>query len=218
MITKERPILFSGPMVKAILAGIKTQTRREVKWPKKAIDADGAVLHETRSGNWWPVAEYDGYEKWLDCPYGKVGDRLWVRETWRPEFWGNDGAVKVTYQSDELSLVFDAEVIGDDWQMPKAASNKNVPSIRMPRWASRITLELTDVRVERLQEITPEDAICEGIWCYAMEKRLAGHWTTAFARLRDEINGPGSWELNPWVWVVSFKRTSVNTTDAEGGG
>lgn len=88
--------------------------------------------------------------------------------------------------------------------LPKFWSKKS--SMFMPRWASRITLEITDVRVERLQDITPEDAKAEGVESFAREHKLTGYWTTAFARLWMEINGKDSWDANPWVWALSFKR------------
>lgn len=167
---KMRPILFSGEMVRAILEGRKTQTRRVVK-PQPAYVIDSV---------------------WV-CPYGRPGDGLWVRETWAP----NSQAGVFSYAA--------------DW----AAGVKHVsrwrPSIHMPRAASRISLEVVGVRVERLREISEADALAEGcadsemvdgvpMWCSAVEK---------YMDLWEKINGEGSWAVNPWVWVVEFRRVEV---------
>jgi hypothetical protein len=214
-------------MVRAILQGRKTQTRRIVKWPDEAIFADeGCTLHERKPGGYWPYAEYDGNETPLKCPYGKPGDRLWVRETFRlpvafdgqsPRSVGekcvDSGYRKpwspVRYEADGddkfLEILHD---FGGEW-------GKTRVSIHMPRWISRITLEVTGVRVERLMDISESDAIAEGCsnrgWDVTDWKYPSGfaNCTIAqanFASLWQEINGPGSWAANPWVWVVAFKR------------
>lgn len=219
---KERPILFSGEMVKAILEGRKTMTRR--------VNS---------------IGEYYISDK--KCPYGVVGDRLWVRETWQSFFpeevtqnhqQGPRSFSGVPAETAKVHYMFfyyraDGEAPDD----PKYGKAVWRPSIFMPRWASRITLEVTDVKVERLQDITEEDAEKEGIpneypmsdiYCYhcggrglikthhretlgAMEIDCPYCDTAVkrFATLWDSINGkkPGkTWKDNPWVWVVEFRR------------
>lgn len=192
---KERPILFSGPMVRAILEGRKTQTRRVVK-----IKADGIEPPETYAGEWQPWKNGERLPT-ITCPYGEPPDRLWVRESWTPipamkpsGYFTDPKWVNRTcwYAADN-----DRPTWGGKWR----------PSIHMPRSESRITLEVTDVRVERLREITPGDAQREGVEGYAKQHNLGGYWTTAFARLWDVLNGPRgfAWASNPWVWVVQFK-------------
>lgn len=218
---KERPILFSTPMVHAILRGRKTQTRRIVKdqpFPESKI---GEFIIEF--SNQWK--KYDliqkiktsrnpiGYEvvKVWKCPYGKVGDILWVRETWAPFFIDNeDDAPSFRYKANN-----------DD--MPKWK-----PSIFMPRKACRIRLEITNIRVERLQDISEEDVFSEGIeidvWDQAIvckdyaDDDFFQDWTDdapkysktpardSYKSLWDKINGKDAWNSNPWVWVIEFKR------------
>lgn len=206
---KERPILFSAPMVQAILAGNKTQTRRVAKHP----------LLETLSyivniGDGWFGDEEGDVQ--VRCPYGKVGDQLWVRETWqgplldedqREQFRhdGSDAFKKPEFCAYRATDTLDA--IDDDgnelgWR----------PSIHMPRWASRIQLEITNVRVERLKDITAEDALAEGV---AHCAHLSDHWNEyapdeQFSMLWSAINGMESWHANPWVWVIEFKRIERN--------
>jgi hypothetical protein len=204
---KERPILFSGPMVRAILEGRKTQTRRIVK-PQPTKDyvtlmpLSGELVGVTKHGG--PIDN----RGWLHCPYGKPGDRLWVRETWgKVHYEGVDESPTIFYRADERDQERDELT---RWR----------PSIHMPRWASRINLEVVSVRVERLQDISEEDAMSEGIesWeergvddaqDYYRDYVTGGHVYNAkdsFRSLWQSINGPGSWEANPWVWVVEFKR------------
>lgn len=196
---KERPILFKGEMVRAILEGRKTQTRRAYKIRKHPdLGCEMAASELVREP-----------QHFIDrmCPYGQPGDRLWVRETWQgplldseeheaqfredgPEAFKKPGfcAYRATDTLDAINE--DGEDLG--WR----------PSIHMPRWASRISLEITCVRVERLKDISEADAKAEGAepaeCCYA-------HYH-GFSKLWQSINGPGSWDANPWVWVVEFKR------------
>lgn len=196
-----RPIIFSGPMVQAILAGRKTQTRRVVKG-KGTWSVEEADDFSSRK---WPGYE-DEYGTWTDmeCPYGYPSYRLWVRETHYVESAGNqDGLGRfVLYRATDK----DAPV------------SKWTPSIHMPRWASRITLEITDVRVERLNAISEDDAKAEGTdnrsdlaWGHGGQGDDMARWAVdhghryAFCHLWDSINGDGAWSLNPWVWVVEFK-------------
>lgn len=185
---KERPILFSGHMVRAILAGTKTQTRRVVK-PAPQMVTDHSV--QPWAGD---ARELLGLliKAGKACPYGQPGDRLWVRETWNCF----DGWAGYYYAAD-----YEGFGIGPD-DDPDHVPDHAVrwkPSIHMPRAASRINLDITSVRVERLHAISDADARAEG---------PAGHpdgpWH-AFRSLWTLINGPESWDANPWVWVVEFK-------------
>ena len=206
---KEKPILFSGAMVRAILDGRKTQTRRIVK-NHPLIDAEFTdefiLLPENH------VAD--------DCPYGKVGDRLWVRETcqaWEYELSGED---VVRYVADgAFRPIEPTQNAMERWIELNSYRGKKgaiVPSIHMPRWASRILLEITDVRVERLNDISEEDAIKEGIeGCVGEyystedknpEKSFAyADGRGAFKHLWESTYGLASWEDNPWVWAIDFK-------------
>lgn len=220
----ERPILFSGPMVRAILAGKKTQTRRVV--------TGRTALEWLAPGTFTPsfVADPGNYIS----PFGYAGDRLWVRETWRYHDWDEDGLPWVEYRADGATLFRDCDVVPEEWaerltdiwaelsdptnyaRHNRAADPRWRPSIHMPRWASRITLNVTDVRVERLQEITEDDARREGIAEYQFARGvLADGWfpTKAFADLWDSLNdarGYG-WATNPWVWVVTFSALPPNS-------
>jgi hypothetical protein len=190
---KETPILFSGEMVRAILDGRKTQTRRICK-PR----FDGRTPCEhfepvVVNGQYYMMRHCNHGSECRPCPYGVVGDRLWVRETW----------AKCAGHTDCGGIYFRADVadnIGakvDRWR----------PSIYMPRHASRITLKITWVRVERLQEITEADAWAEGVTREAAGAE-APTGRDCFEMLWDSINanrGYG-WAVNPWVWVVEFKR------------
>lgn len=224
---RERPILFSAPMVRAILDGTKTQTRRVLK-----MRHDWTV-EEREDGSRWPWypdyvtgGEWDG---WAPCPYGVRGDRLWVRETWQYADWTDEGEPYIRYASDGRVRfcpdVPDGEVLVDVWEElsrsenyaidNKAADRKWRPSIFMPRWASRLTLTITDVRVERLHDVSWKDALAEGVRSW--EETLSDDPSCivnmhdprhAYAQLWELINGQGSWASNPWVWVVSFTRTA----------
>lgn len=233
---KERPILFSAPMVRAILDGRKTQTRRIVKNPDSAISGcDISALIDQSS-----VIE-------SHCPYGKVGDQLWVREKFQP-LWAEgfdwDSEKKPDYK---IGFGYDISYPATDGIVEWIDGDDNItdrcrPSIHMPRWASRIQLEITGVRVERLNDISEADAAAEGmiftdygLTCFHQgaagdvgncpapeshhQKRPGWSWkpTThqdqcyhtakyAFGNLWESINGAGSWEANPWVWVIEFKR------------
>lgn len=220
---KERPILMNGEMVRATLADLKMQTRRIIKpTPEVWIDrlhgnnlrgrAPYNVEHEeTGATVGYGFQSEDTYYK---CRYGRPGELLWVRETLQ---WDSSDAAW-TYKADGSTV---------------AGSNAlnyhqySVPSIHMPRWASRITLEITDVRVERLNDISSQDALAEGVgqtefWTPSeLEGRpfeekwwddyhfFENYPQIAFKRLWESINGPGSWEANPWVWVVEFRRIEV---------
>lgn len=162
----ERPILFSGPMVRALLDGRKTQTRRIVKPPAKWAErfpickpSGMAAPHEI----WWWDGEFDRVGASQTSPYGMPGDTLWVKETWHPRAARADWDLDIRYAADgEIRTIKDGEFGERDWTMPKAAARGNVSPLFMPRWASRLTLAITGVRCERLQDISREDAIAEG--------------------------------------------------------
>lgn len=208
---KERPILFSGPMVRAILDGRKTQTRRLLSCPPWAHVDD--MVSAWRAGLPALGLLHDGrpVKQVSLTPYGVPGDRLWVRETWRPvspEWAAPDGGpVIVRYAGDGAEHMHSEGRIGD-WRWPEAARRGMVPAIHMPRWASRIDLEIVSVRVERLQDITEEDARSEGIGDGATEGIFDGA-RAEFGALWNHINGArATWESNPWVWVINFRRTT----------
>lgn len=206
----DRPILFSGPMVRAILEGRKTQTRRVVK-PQPTGFWNGTNLRSHTFVGLVTTESNTPRDHCWNSPYGQTGDRLWVRETWtirnagprvstKPEAWPN-GWPQVTH-------VADCHPKDNIW-------NKR-PSIFMPRWACRLVIEVTAVRVERLQQISEKDALAEGIkqwtggrWKCAEQDGMAHESPAAAYRcLWDSLNAKRGfgWGLNPWVWVVEFKR------------
>jgi|SRR6185369_7719408 len=250
---KERPILFSGPMVRALLDGRKTQTRRIMKPQPVSVEIDAKTFENPTSGamcigyeacppGWRPMPwfkfdeatngrleylrpavggvgmtparvraasrRHGDSQKWAEgevvglCPHGQPGDRLWVRETWRPVHSG-DPTRGAQYRAD----------------LHGADQTRWKPGIHMFRWASRITLELTGVRVERLQDISEADAKAEGVerfgqgwkhYFYPDEPESAWEFASnSYASLFDKINGAGSWDKNPWVWVLEFKRVTT---------
>lgn len=208
----ERPILFSAPMVRALLAGTKTQTRRVVKPQPCAAVTSVYLPFRDEPNNWHGYG--DDLIRWLGrCPYGQPGDLLWGRESWRV-----CGGREYEYQQDRCRVMYRATHEEDGFPLGWE-SYKWRPSIHMPRWASRITLEVTGVRVERLQDISEADAIAEGIeravigddWRRYSDaaSELAGlppcvTPRASYQSLWESINGPGSWDANPWVWVVEF--------------
>jgi hypothetical protein len=218
---KERQILFSAPMVRAILDGSKTQTRRILKVPDGIDFAGGSGEDqndpanwggEDADGMWWALADAPDVDRVLPCRYGQPGDRLWVKETWRtyrafdplPPRTLAPGA-GVQYEAGGSNVPGKGGVFDTIHGMGKLR-----PSIFMPRWASRITLEVTGVRVERLQECSEADAEAEGV---DRIKAKVPMRVDAYRYLWDDINGPGSWDANPWVWVVEFKRTTQQASE-----
>jgi hypothetical protein len=230
----DRPILFSSPMVRALFAGTKTQTRRvlnpqPLEWQAKVID----ILPPSQddNGNWGQVetvwsgplvpgmCEPD-HEEWHPIRHHRVGDRLYVREQWRPgydaEGWREDlGRVARPSDFDPHNTAI--EYLADGTH---ELGGDNRPGIHMPRWASRLTLYVTNVRVERLQEISDEDANAEGV---VLRPSGLDYWVPGvehpnkdfpylsrptaremYAALWDIINGSGSWGANPWVVAYSF--------------
>lgn len=204
---KECPVIFNSEMVRAILDGRKTQTRRVVSDRHlHLIDVASQV------GECYPLesgidhANSQSYYR-EHCPFGQVGDRLWVRETW----------ARYNIDQDAHDMAYRATT-PDDW--PKECRWR--PSIHMPRWASRITLKITGVRVERPNDISEEDALSEGIDADGLAESqdkydcIADHNITGrptakghFSDLWQSIYGVDSWKANPWVWVIEFRRVEV---------
>ncbi|WP_121497089.1 hypothetical protein [Pseudomonas aeruginosa] len=213
---KERPILFNDQMVRAILEGRKTVTRRVVK-PAPV----GDLKWNQRSMNTGIVHNWTDDLRMYECPYGQPGGQLWVRETWQYADWTEEGEPYIRYQADGARVLHEdfpiewAPRIEREWVElsdpanyaidGRAADRRWRPSIHIPRWASRILLEITDVRVERLQDITPNQCIAEGAW-REKDKEL-GRGQEAIAAFADLWRSTGGdWDANPWVWCVSFRR------------
>lgn len=200
---KEKPILFSGPMVRAILDGRKTQTRRVCK--DVPCQYAGYVEHRVGHSFWSNHPDAQGYVE--DCPYGAPGTRLWVRETFAHVVDSRGDSVTRYWDGKSFKYIYRA----DATERP----TKWTPPIHMPRVASRITLEITDIRVERLRDISEADAIAEGVeelnerGTYKDYSDHENIWLSArgaYFTLWESINGKGSWNANPWVWVVEFKK------------
>jgi len=253
MTSKELPILFNGAMVRAILSGAKTQTRRVMKPQPEATSSD-----YPKPGHTWPSKAHqtmlhveDEMQKWIGlagdaCPFGQPGDRLRVRESFRiGEYLGEDwesgmdaGDRFPIYQADGEHGSYG--VVPLDWDPPRNACEVHnsegtaehwrsfgpISSTQMPRWACRLVLEITDVRVEQLQAISKEDAAAEGLHRYAHEWGDCEYplpdiayeaWEGAENRYSCPRHGfrdlwlstGGDWDNNPWVWVISFKRVEV---------
>lgn len=258
---KERPILFSAPMIRAILEDRKTVTRRIIEKPTRfgMLSDLSAVVNILPAGaaEWWNLKATDGIVGAVKCPYGQPGDRLWVRENWiyNGSVFHTGGGKPESYESviqypadGEKRTVLrpGANLLSPPNQRKQRPDESNKefnkylirffqvvrPSIHMPRWASRITLEVTGIKVERLQDITEDQAKAEGLTALTKDGALIKYgipdrdglpgtdndgwpwqeWNTspreAFKKLWESINGPGSWELNPWIWVISFKRVT----------
>jgi len=207
--TRERPILFSGPMVRAILEGRKQQTRRVIKHrhafklhPDKITVERLAELRNAPVSI--PVADEPDAVAYLRdvCPHGQPGDRLWVRETWYCD-------VSLANETERLECLYyraDGECcdVIPECQCADVGKVRWRPSIHMPRWASRITLELTGVRVERVQDIGDQDALWEGV---PVGGQHGGDLVKTFHKIWDELNAKRGfgWDVNPWVWVLEFK-------------
>ena len=197
------PILFKGEMVRGVLAGLKTQTRRVIKHqPAPSIEE----IRWSPVRDWWEFREGD---KWREaersdsrCPYGRPGDTLWVRETLKRGTWEGMAEPASVYAAD-CSAVWDVTQ-----PCPWIWKRSVVPSIHMPRAACRLLLTVQSVRVERVQAISPTDALREGVYAdNALVRRDADDAVVEFEWLWDSINAKRgySWESNPWVWVVEFE-------------
>lgn len=197
---KERPVLFNSEMVRWILDGRKTQTRR-LKGLKDQTDDWRMISFYPKTDGTQYMYLGNGEDRMLTCPYGKPGDRLWVRETWCTEHHLDNEKPSDLWNAAYIPIWYRAT---DNMNTPSLIPGKWRPSIFMPRWASRITLEITEVRIERLQEISMQEAIAEGVSTMKgnPEPRIL------FQLLWDEINAKRGfpWESNPWVWVIKFKK------------
>lgn len=215
----DKPILFSAPMVRALLAGTKTQTRRLLDaW----TDAEPPAFVEDGK-----IIAFDERERPYRWPRTHaVGDRLWVKETWRPfSLLMRPWDIEVSYAADDARRIIEDGDFGEnDWTFPKAAARGNVTPLFMPRWASRITLTVTDVRVQRLQDISEDDALAEGMTDATAEAIMSPEELSLYAathilcpdargrllyqHIWDHINGtrdvPEPWALNPWVAAYTF--------------
>lgn len=227
---KERPILMTPENAQKCHEGSKTQTRRIVK-PTKNHEVDPLGIYDSVPGDL------------LACPYGVVGDRLWVREPWeqvhplqaegrfsipgragipgppgveyRVIYRGQGEYPRLHFQEGECEYPY-RELCLPGCQRshvnlhPEESWHGWTPSIHMPRWACRTVLEISEVRVERLHEITEDDAVKEGVMLTGrcIDKPDGLSYVAAFRTLWESINGPGSWALNPWVWVISFQRVN----------
>lgn len=240
---KERSILFNAPMVRAVLDDSKTQTRRIAKL------TDAGHVKEPGGHRRWHPGDPNAR---LACPYGQPGDRLWVREAWRIGAWcEDDEELAIDYlasapektpwievpesaafekywiqsSDDCIEAGVATDCNGDYHWEPGQSPCRKRPSIHMPRWASRIMLEITAVRIERLQDISEEDAIAEGIFRLEYggqiswrDYSLDDEWAEvspmlespvdSYRTLWESINGAGSWVANPFVWVVEFKKVT----------
>ncbi len=230
----ERGMIFNGEMVRAILDGRKTQTRRIIKWKQTRFTEIG----EREDGSKWPWSEDAEHacDFWHPCPFGAVGDRIWVRETWgvvshafsddglmidwvpdRPATAINEMPFGNGYYSGHAIYAADGDFTWGDDDGYEDGRSCWKPSIHMPRAASRILLEITNVRVERLNAISEEDATAEGVppagsllpdypGTFLTPKGDFATAKVAFQRLWESIYGEESWKSNPWVWVIEFKR------------
>ncbi|HBW4479493.1 TPA: hypothetical protein ME536_004655 [Klebsiella pneumoniae] len=211
---KERGMIFNSEMVRAILDGRKTQTRRIMKVQPESnqlglLLITDSTKHSDIGKYHWAESNATGNHvrsKLFSCPFGAVGDRIWVRETWSSDFANYYPNDRVWYAADNNRRL-DIEVVDGVRGIYSPESDVHVPfrwqpSIHMPRWASRILLEITGVRVERLRSMSQDDARAEGVIAASgpMEAGLA------FRELWDSIYGEESWKANPWVWVIEFKR------------
>ncbi|WP_431357181.1 hypothetical protein [Pseudomonas syringae] len=204
-------------MVRAILEGRKTVTRRACKHQPDVPVTDAIPHRESPHGpatiNWYWRPKLGHYQSgpssgWdFKCPYGQPGDRLWVRETWSADSQLDEVAPREMSQGEPI--LYPADGASRQTGCSMITPGKTRPSIHMPRWVSRILLEITAVRVERLQDISAEQALAEGVMSceqdidpdgndYSPLELFGGLWTM--------INGDGSWQSNPWVWVVEFKQ------------
>ena len=216
---KEHPLLMKGPLVRATLEGRKTQTRRPIK-PQPdddIVDVEYDAIADLWLGNTQADNDLGYTSSWaMRCPMGQAGDRLWVRETFQA--WR-----KVGHESDEWEPIgVKAASFGDtiEYRATSKSTGPWTPSIHMPRWACRLVLPLVSVRVERVQDITEEDAKAEGVepvlmrgigsypeW---MRPTMRGGHQKAFELLWKQIYGDALWDANPWVWVAEWKEIEVS--------
>lgn len=236
---RERPILFAGEMIRAVLDGRKTQTRRILTNRNSECscawnDLDWSTVYVDPGlggGAYLKVSGPDDAFHRVYCRYA-IGDRLRVRETWKYADWTEDGYPFIAYQADNSSRLIEnypsewAERVSDTWSALSDPSNYRIdnraadrrwrPSIHMPLWASRLTLEITGVRVERLREISEADARAEGVEPLHVTAVARGpnpfYYRDEFSSLWDSLNakregGAYAWDRNPWVWVIEFRKS-----------
>jgi len=193
---REHPLLMKGPLVRATLEGRKTQTRRPVKPQPNLTPHMEPVRPEPRDGGRWVFMTHTDRPSYswamgdVLCPFGRAGDRLWVRETWTAAMHEPKGPADCLYRADDNRGVEDL------------AEAKWTPSIHMPRWACRLVLPLVSVRVERVQDITQDDARAEGV------EPIRGSYRDGFRAVWQDIYG--TWDANPWVWVAQWERIEVS--------
>lgn len=216
---RERPIIFNGEMVRAVLDGRKAQTRRIINWRglDEGLNLQFSGLRASEEPNGWVIESNSRTSsEWrcqpTPCPFGAVGDRLWVRETFRVHSRATDVATLVYKASEQQSWTQQTHRVPIEKCNKPAVVDTWTPSIHMPRWASRITLEITGVRVERLNSMTEKDALAEG--CLGGHDSIPGYQYSAtphehFHHVWQSIYGADSWQANPWVWVIEFKRVEV---------
>ena len=235
---KARPMLFNGEMVRALLCGRKTQTRRIIKpqiepWGKNGYKWDGHKPNSKYGA--WAYSDPNDIQFCMqgNSLHGQVGDLIWVKETWKPTI--NDDVCGVTYRADDKFIeIEDTEEASERWvsvrrpeeQHPSNVEPKWRPSLFMFRWASRLTLRITDVRVEQVQDITEKDAIAEGLRIFNKDDAnlyysSAAHeadWelspVDAYKKLWNSINK--NWGDNPWVWCISFDVINKNINSVGG--
>lgn len=238
----DRGIIFSGPMVVALLAGRKTQTRRIIK-PQPITPVERPLRHPPKHQGpyfdsycgekktdknprgmsnrwcWWTADDRPDPLSEIRCPYGAPGDRLWVREGFAYSIKDGDGLEDgAPFAQETHDVVYRAtsEHTGE-WEHYEFDEHGNRtgtrikppwrPSIYMPRWASRIELEVTEVRAQRLHDITEDDAVAEGVGVYESQDGIEQTAREVYAAGWDTINGDGSWESNPLVWAITFRRS-----------
>jgi hypothetical protein len=228
---RERPILFSAPMIRALLSGAKTQTRRVIapgrdgtvaEW-RTAWVMDAVKRWAPSMDGWWTMAVDGGHIGSVQCPYGVPGDRLWVREAFYSDTLSPDTEYQHVHYREGLAHGHFHRRAALHLDGKSGHRGPWRPSIHMPRWASRITLEVTDVRVQRLQDISEDDARAEGVDADPVEAWFdsvggAGDpyaaacsklYRFGFAKAWDSINGKRCpWSSNPWTWAISFKRVT----------
>ena len=196
--TREKGILFSPPMIRAILDGKKTQTRRVIKEQPPAETETFAWVARGKHNRWVAQADDRAISRWFLCPYGAPGDRLWVRESCCQLWFNRHDGWQTFYKADD-NPDYVQEAAQGAWRSP----------IHMPRKYARILLEITSVRIERLQVISQSDAAAEGVDFIPLAPAALYH-RTAFAGLWDKINGKKyPWSSNPFVWCISFRRIEV---------
>lgn len=221
----ERPILFSGPMVRAILEGRKTQTRRTVATRLLDLFGEPDGWEAQHFSTWRSWCHHSNQMEHFTSPYGQPGDRLWVRETWlelHRDHWGDTSLPRQAVYNHPWPRVnacaYRADTSPENDKVRESYGYRWRPSIHMPRWASRLSVDIVNLRVERLHDISEADARAEGIATLADGGWGWPEWPcgctsarAAFMALWKEINGAESWDANPWVWVVEFRWVEGST-------